>query len=192
MTRRAFDIIFYRGSKCFPLKAGPALGLGHLGYGLWPPNIERSPLIWGGKSTHSRCGKYLAHLPHQTQKTSPIRCCICAKFLHFVSVPLQICNSTDTDGKLKNIILFNFSLSSHFFIWFSLSLLRICLSLSPKFPTCSSSSHNRTRARRRCRRRRRRWRPIIVILHNHHLSQPQPSPQQQNPNPKKPNKPTIS
>ena len=57
MTRRAFDIIFYRGSKCFPLKAGPALGLGHLGYGLWPPNIERSPLIWGGKSTHSRCGK---------------------------------------------------------------------------------------------------------------------------------------
>ena len=131
--------------------------------------------------------KYLAHLPHQTQKTPPIRCCVCDKFLQFVSVPLQICNGTDTDGKLKNIILFNFSLSSHFFIWFSLSLFRICLSLFPKFLTRSSSSHNQMRARRRWKQR-----PIIVILHNHHLNQPQPPPQQQNPNPKKPYKPTTA
>ena len=139
MTRRAFDIIFYRGSKCFPLKAGPALGLGHLGYGLWPPNIERSPLIWGGKSTHSRCGKcakcqIFVTFATPNTKTPPIKCSICAKFLPFVSAPLQICNGTDTNGKLKNTILFGFSLSSHFFIWFSLSLLRICLSLPSSQP----------------------------------------------------------
>ena len=70
--------------------------------------------------------KYLAYLPDQTQKTPPIRCSICANFLPFVSVPLQICNVTDINGKLKNTILFDFSLS----------FLRISLSLSPKFPTC--------------------------------------------------------
>ena len=30
-------------SKCFPLKAGPALGLSHLGHSVSPPNIETSP-----------------------------------------------------------------------------------------------------------------------------------------------------
>ena len=115
---------------------------------------------------------HISHTKHKKQL--PIRFCICCKIIPFVSIPLQICNGTDRCGKPKIIILFDFSLSSHFFIWFSLSLLRICLSLSlsPKFPTCSSSSHNWMRARRRWRRRRRRrrWRPIIVILYNHHLS----------------------
>ena len=45
--------------------------------------------------------KYLALLPHQTQKIPPIRCCICAKIIPFLSVPLQICNGTDRNGKLK-------------------------------------------------------------------------------------------
>ena len=38
------------------------------------------------------------------------------------------------------IIFIHLSLSSQFFIWFFLSLLRICLSTNP----CSSSSYNRT------------------------------------------------
>ena len=42
--------------------------------------------------------KYLAHLPHQTQKTPPIRCCICTKIIPFVFVPLQICNGMDRCG----------------------------------------------------------------------------------------------
>ena len=58
------------------------------------------------------------HLAHQAQKTPPIRCSMCAKFLPFVSVPLQICNGMDTNAKPKNTILFDFSLSSHFFIYF--------------------------------------------------------------------------
>ena len=43
-----------------------------------------------------------------------------------MSILLQICNVMDTNGELKNTILFDFSLS----------LLKISLSLSPKFPTC--------------------------------------------------------
>ena len=128
---------------------------------------------------------HISHTKHKKQL--PIRYCICCKIIPFVFVLLQICNDTDRCGKPKIIILFDFSLSSHFFIWFSLSLFRICLSLFPKFLTRSSSSHNQMRARRRWKQR-----PIIVILHNHHLSQPQPPPQQQNLNPKKPNKPTTT
>ena len=45
--------------------------------------------------------KYLANIPHQTQKTVPIRCCIYAKIIPFVSVPLQICNGTNKCGKTK-------------------------------------------------------------------------------------------
>ena len=140
MTRRAFDIIFYRGSKCFPLKAGPALGLGHLGYGLWPPNIERSPLIWGGKSTHSRCGKcakcqiFVTFATPNTKNTSHQMFYMCQIFTICVRTVAN-CNGMDTNGKLKNTILFGFSLSSHFFIWFCLSLLRICLSLPSSQPT---------------------------------------------------------
>ena len=117
-------------------------------------------------------------------------------FYHLCPYGCKFCNGMDTNGKLKNTILFDFSLSSHFFIWFSLSLLRIYLSLSPKFPTCvlplltigrkqekggteegdgngqsSSSSITTTSAN-----------------HNHHLNnktqiQKNPTPQQQNPNP---------
>ena len=39
--------------------------------------------------------KYLAHIPYQTQKSAPIRCGICAKIIPHLSIPLQICNSTD-------------------------------------------------------------------------------------------------
>ena len=52
--------------------------------------------------------KYLAHLAHQTQKIPPIRCYICAKIILFVSVPLQICNGTDTNAKPKYCFLFDF------------------------------------------------------------------------------------
>ena len=58
----------------------------------------------------------IKYLTHQTKKTPPIKCSIFAKFLPFVSVPLQICIGTDTNAKLKNTILFDFSLFSHFFI----------------------------------------------------------------------------
>ena len=90
--------------------------------------------------------KYLAY---QTQKTPPIRCFICAKFLPFVSVPLQICNGTDTNAKPKNTILFDFSLSSYLFIWFFLSLLRICLFLpssQPVFFLFSQSNASKKKA----------------------------------------------
>ena len=52
--------------------------------------------------------KYLAHLAHQTQKIPHIRCYICAKIILFVSVPLQICNGTDTNAKPKYCFLFDF------------------------------------------------------------------------------------
>ena len=45
--------------------------------------------------------KYLAHISHQTQKTAPIRCCICVKIIPFLFVSLQICNGTDKCGKPK-------------------------------------------------------------------------------------------
>ena len=68
------------------------------------------------KSTHSRCAKCakcqifvtLSHLAHQTQKIPPIRCYICVKIIPFVFVPLQICNGTDTNAKLKYCFLFGF------------------------------------------------------------------------------------
>ena len=45
--------------------------------------------------------KYLAHIPHQTQKSTPIRHGICAKIIPLMSVPLQICNDTDICGISK-------------------------------------------------------------------------------------------
>ena len=69
----------------------------------------------------------MAHLPHQTQKIPLIRCSIYVKFLPF--------NSTNTNGKLKNIILFNFcSLLSFLYLIFSLPSQNLSLSLSlPSF-----------------------------------------------------------
>ena len=52
--------------------------------------------------------KYLAHLPHQTQKIPPIRYVIYAKIIPFLSVPLQICNGMDRNGKPKYCFLFDF------------------------------------------------------------------------------------
>ena len=100
--------------------------------------------------------KNIWHIWHtKHKKTLPIRCSICAIFLPFVSVSLQICNGTDTNAKPENNILFYFPLSSPFCTWFFLSPLKICLSL-PSSQPCSSSSHNQTQARRRWRRQRRR------------------------------------
>ena len=48
------------------------------------------------------------HLTYQTQKTPPIRCCICAKIIPFVFAPLQIYNSMDTNVKPKYCFLFGF------------------------------------------------------------------------------------
>ena len=62
---------------------------------------------------------------------------------------MQICNSTDTNAKPKNIILLDFSLSSHFFIWFFLSLLKIYLSLpssQPMFFLFSQSDASKKKA----------------------------------------------
>ena len=127
----------------------------------------------------------MAHLPHQTQKIPLIRCSICVKFLPF--------NGTNTNGKLKILFYSTFALSSHFFIWFYLSLLRISLSLSlSQVPNQFLHFSQSDASKKKVAQRRQRRRPIIVILHNHHLSQPQPPPQQQNPNPKKPNKPTTA
>ena len=70
----------------------------------------------------------MAHLPHQTQKIPLIRCSIYVKFLPF--------NSTNTNGKLKNIILFNFcSLLSFLYLIFSLPSQNLSLSLSLSLPS---------------------------------------------------------
>ena len=54
------------------------------------------------------CQIYLAHIPHQTKKSAPIRYCKCCKIIPFVFVPLQICNGMDRCGKQKIIILLDF------------------------------------------------------------------------------------
>ena len=59
--------------------------------------------------------KYLAHLPHQTQKTPNIRCAKSHHFYNMWTVPLQICNGTEWCGISFNHFLFFFSLLSlHF------------------------------------------------------------------------------
>ena len=75
------------------------------------------------------------------QKWSFIRCVKCIKLLQHVTVPLHFWHGTDNNGIWVYYFFIHLSLSSHFFIWFFLSLLRICLSTNP----CSSSSYNRTR-----------------------------------------------
>ena len=91
--------------------------------------------------------KYLAHLPHQTQKWSFMRCAKSQKLYNMATVPLQICNGTDRCCKSFIILYFLFSLLSlHFF--FSLlshspvpsffSLYRFHLSSTS--PGCSPSA----------------------------------------------------
>ena len=59
--------------------------------------------------------KYLAHLPHQTQKTPNIRCAKSHHFYNMWTVPLQICNGIEWCGISFNHFLFFFSLLSlHF------------------------------------------------------------------------------
>ena len=64
--------------------------------------------------------KYLAHLPHQTQKIPRFRYGICAKIIPFVSAPLQICNDTDTNGKPKYCFFIRSLFSLLGFIFLSL------------------------------------------------------------------------
>ena len=59
--------------------------------------------------------KYLAHLAYQTQKNLPLDVVYVPKLYHlcpyrckFMSVPLQICNDTDTNAKPKYCFLFGF------------------------------------------------------------------------------------
>ena len=69
--------------------------------------------------------KYLAHIPHQTQKTAPIRCGICAKIIPFVSV-LYRCKfvTVRIDVVKQNNVLYSaFSLLSLLVLISSLSLL---------------------------------------------------------------------
>ena len=82
------------------------------------------------------------HTKHQ--KTPHSRCFKCCKYLAFVSVPLQICNSTDTNAKTKIMFFIWLSLSSHFFNWFLLSLLTSDSSSSlNRERTHSTSSNNK-------------------------------------------------
>ena len=77
--------------------------------------------------------KFLAHLAHQTQKRSFIRCSKCQKLCHIWTVLLQICNGTDENGISFINFLFSFlsPLSSLYSFLFSLSLsLRLSVSAS--------------------------------------------------------------
>ena len=105
-----------------------------------PQQMCQMPNIW-----HTKLKK---HLPSNVLYVPNFYhlCPYCCKFA------TVICNSTDTNAKPKNTILFDFSLSSHFFIWF-FSLFSESVSLSQVPNSCSSFSHNRMQARRR----RRRW-----------------------------------
>ena len=66
--------------------------------------------VFPPKSTYSRCVKCQIFGTFGTPNTKkpPIRCCICAKIISFMSVPLQICNDTDTNAKPKYCFLFSF------------------------------------------------------------------------------------
>ena len=108
------------------------------------PNILKVDIT--PKTTHSICAKYVKCQIFDTFSTLNIK-------KHLTADVLYVPNR-------KNNILFNFSLSSQFFIWFFHSLLRICL--SPKFPTCVLppliiGHKQEAHLRRRRRRRRQRW-----------------------------------
>ena len=88
--------------------------------------------------------KYLANLPHQTQKWSFMRCVKSQKLYNMATIPLQICNGTNRC--CKNFIVlyslfsllslhFFFSLLSHSPVHSLFSLYRLPLSSSS--PRCS-------------------------------------------------------
>ena len=75
--------------------------------------------------------KYLANLPHQTQKWSFMRCVKSQKLYNMATIPLQICNGTNRCCKNFIVLYSLFSLLSlHFFLFSSLSLFG-SLSLLP-------------------------------------------------------------
>ena len=91
--------------------------------------------------------KYLAHLPHQTQKWSFMRCAKSQKLYNMVTVLLQMCNSMDRC--CKNFIIlsslfsllslhFFFSLLSHSLVPSLFSLYRFLLSSTN--PGCSPAA----------------------------------------------------
>ena len=73
--------------------------------------------------------KYLAHLPHQTQKWSFMRCAKSQKLYNMATVSLQICKNTDKCCK-NFIVLYSLFLSSLFIFSF-------LFSLTLRFPLCS-------------------------------------------------------
>ena len=77
--------------------------------------------------------KFLAQLPHQTQKTSNIRCAKFYNFYNMYTVPLQICNGTESKWYNFNHFLFSFlsPLSSLFTLSFSLLSHLYSFSLFP-------------------------------------------------------------
>ena len=66
--------------------------------------------------------KYLAHLAHQTQKRSFIRCAKCVKLLQHATVPSQFCHGTDKQWHMVNYFFIHFSLSSQLKYHFHLLL----------------------------------------------------------------------
>ena len=77
--------------------------------------------------------KYLAHQTPNTKKLLTSDVLYVPNFYHLCPYHYKFATIRTQMLNRKNNILFDFSLSSQFFIWFFLSLLRICL--SPKFPT---------------------------------------------------------
>ena len=69
--------------------------------------------------------KYLAHLPHQTQKWRFMRCVKSQKLYNMATVPLQVCNLQRYEQMLQKFYCFIFpflSPLSSFFLFSSLSL----------------------------------------------------------------------
>ena len=106
--------------------------------------------------------KFLAHLAHQTQKRSFIRCSKWQKLYHIWTVPLQICNGMEKCCKNFIILYSLFSLLSLHFLSFLLShspvpslffIFSFLLSHSPvpslfslyRFPLSSDVYHQRRR-----------------------------------------------
>ena len=107
-------------------------------YKFYMHQINLCTNVFPPKSTYSRCVKCQIFGTFGTPNTKkpPIRCCICAKIISFMSVPLQICNGTETNAKPKYCFLFGF-----------LSPLTFGLGFFSLFSQQTSSSLNRERTK---------------------------------------------
>ena len=94
--------------------------------------------------------KYLAHLAHQIQKQGFIRCSKSQKLCHIATIPSQIWDSTDNNGKMGYYYFIAFfSLVFHIYLslrWLSLiSSLSITLYLFPLLLAQESCSRSLAR-----------------------------------------------